>query len=46
MKRVQFGWLVLLLAALPIILDGLRDRGLNPVRLDTLLGVRGYLETC
>ncbi len=35
-----------LLTALPIILDGLRDRGLNPVRLDTLLGVRGYLETC
>jgi peptidoglycan/xylan/chitin deacetylase (PgdA/CDA1 family) len=35
-----------LLTALPIILDGLRERGLNPVRLDTLLGVRGYLENC
>ncbi len=34
------------LEALPLILDGLRERGLKPVRLDELLGVPGYLETC
>jgi peptidoglycan/xylan/chitin deacetylase (PgdA/CDA1 family) len=34
------------LKALPIILDGLRERGLRPVTLDKLLGVSGYLETC
>jgi peptidoglycan/xylan/chitin deacetylase (PgdA/CDA1 family) len=35
-----------LLKALPIILDGLRDRGLKPVTLDELLGVPGYLDAC
>ena len=33
-------------AALPLILDGLRARGLHPVTLDRLLGVPGYLQTC
>ena len=33
-------------AALPLILDGLRARGLRPVTLDRLLGVPGYLQTC
>jgi len=35
-----------LIAALPIILDGLKARGLQPVRLDELLGVPGYLDHC
>jgi peptidoglycan/xylan/chitin deacetylase (PgdA/CDA1 family) len=35
-----------ILTALPIILDGLRERSLKPVTLDKLLGVRGYLENC
>lgn len=35
-----------LLAALPLILDGLAARGLQPVTLDRLLGTPGYLETC
>jgi peptidoglycan/xylan/chitin deacetylase (PgdA/CDA1 family) len=35
-----------ILQALPIILDGLRERGLTPVRLDELLGKPGYLESC
>ena len=30
------------IAALPVIIDGLRARGLNPVRLDELLDVKGY----
>jgi peptidoglycan/xylan/chitin deacetylase (PgdA/CDA1 family) len=34
------------LQALPIILDGLRERGLEPVTLDKLLGVPAYLESC
>ncbi len=34
------------LRALPLILDGLRERGLKPVTLDKLLGVPGYLESC
>ena len=29
-----------------IILDGLRAKGLRPVRLDQLLGMPGYLPTC
>ena len=33
-------------AALPAILEGLRARGLTPVRLDTLLGTTGYLKRC
>ena len=33
-------------AALPLILDGLRARGLRPVTLDRLLGVPGYLPDC
>ncbi len=33
-------------AALPAILEGLRARGLAPVRLDTLLGTTGYLRKC
>ncbi|HYM16388.1 MAG TPA: polysaccharide deacetylase family protein [Dehalococcoidia bacterium] len=33
-------------AALPIILDGLRARGLQPVTLDRLLGTPGYLPSC
>ena len=32
--------------ALPLILDGLKAKGLNPVRLDELLGLPGYLEDC
>ena len=35
-----------LVRALPIILDGLDRRGLKPVRLDTLLGDRGYGDHC
>ena len=35
-----------ILQALPLILDGLRERGLNPVTLDKLLGVPGYLPSC
>jgi peptidoglycan/xylan/chitin deacetylase (PgdA/CDA1 family) len=33
-------------AALPRIIDGLRARGLEPVRLDVLLGEDGYLPSC
>ena len=32
-----------LLTALPLILDGLQERGLQPVRLDQLLGKPGYV---
>jgi peptidoglycan/xylan/chitin deacetylase (PgdA/CDA1 family) len=32
-----------LLTALPLIIDGLRRRGLEPVRLDQLLGRPGYV---
>jgi peptidoglycan/xylan/chitin deacetylase (PgdA/CDA1 family) len=32
--------------ALPMILDGLRARGLHPVTLDRLLGTRPYVATC
>lgn len=32
--------------ALPMVLDGLRARGLDPVRLDVLLGRPGYLPRC
>jgi peptidoglycan/xylan/chitin deacetylase (PgdA/CDA1 family) len=32
-----------LLTALPLILDGLKERGLQPVRLDELLGKPGYV---
>ena len=35
-----------LLAALPTILAGLRDRGLQGVTVDRLLGAPGYLEAC
>ena len=35
-----------ILAALPQILDGLRQRGLEPVTLDKLLGKPGYLSSC
>lgn len=35
-----------LLEALPLILDGLRAKGLQPVRLDELLGQPGYLSGC
>ena len=35
-----------LIAALPIILDGLKAKGLQPVRLDELLGLPGYLDHC
>lgn len=35
-----------LVRALPIILDGLDRRGLEPVRLDKLLGDRGYGDHC
>jgi peptidoglycan/xylan/chitin deacetylase (PgdA/CDA1 family) len=31
-----------LVRALPIIIDGLRARGLTPVRLDRLLGTAAY----
>jgi peptidoglycan/xylan/chitin deacetylase (PgdA/CDA1 family) len=33
-------------AALPAILEGLKARGLTPVRLDTLLGTTGYVRRC
>ncbi|TAJ19773.1 MAG: polysaccharide deacetylase family protein [Dehalococcoidia bacterium] len=33
-------------AALPAILEGLKARGLTPVRLDTLLGMAGYQKDC
>jgi peptidoglycan/xylan/chitin deacetylase (PgdA/CDA1 family) len=35
-----------MLQALPLILEGLRARGLQPVRLDELLGKPGYLDHC
>jgi peptidoglycan/xylan/chitin deacetylase (PgdA/CDA1 family) len=35
-----------LVEALPMILDGLQAKGLQPVRLDELLGRPGYLEHC
>lgn len=35
-----------LVEALPLILDGLRARGLQPVTLDKLLGLPGYLPDC
>jgi peptidoglycan/xylan/chitin deacetylase (PgdA/CDA1 family) len=35
-----------LVAAMPLILDGLKAKGLQPVRLDVLLGKRGYLTGC
>jgi peptidoglycan/xylan/chitin deacetylase (PgdA/CDA1 family) len=35
-----------ILDALPRILDGLRARGLKPVRLDELLGLPGYVDSC
>lgn len=35
-----------LLEALPIILEGLGAKGLQPVRLDELLGKPGYLDHC
>lgn len=35
-----------ILQALPLILDGLRARGLKPVTLDKLLGVPGYVGVC
>lgn len=35
-----------ILDALPRILDGLRARGLRPVRLDELLGRPGYVDAC
>lgn len=35
-----------IIEALPLILDGLRQRRLKPVTLDKLLGVPGYLEGC
>ncbi len=35
-----------LIAALPTILDGLRSKGLQPVRLDELLGIAGYGDHC
>jgi peptidoglycan/xylan/chitin deacetylase (PgdA/CDA1 family) len=34
-----------LVKALPLILEGLRDKGLSPVRLDRLLGTGGY-QSC
>ena len=43
--RVDVDRLVLV-RALPAILDGLRQRGLQPVRLDVLLGRPGYLPHC
>jgi hypothetical protein len=33
-------------AALPLILDGLAAKGLQPVRLDELLARPGYLDRC
>ena len=35
-----------LVKALPMILDGLKAKGLKPVRLDELLGRPGYLDHC
>jgi peptidoglycan/xylan/chitin deacetylase (PgdA/CDA1 family) len=35
-----------ILTALPLILDGLRARGLQPVRLDQLLGKPGWAGSC
>ena len=35
-----------ILEALPLILDGLEERGLDPVRLDEMLGGPAYLEDC
>src|SRR5207249_304044 len=35
-----------LVQALPMILDGLAQRHLEPVRLDQLVGGPGYLSTC
>jgi peptidoglycan/xylan/chitin deacetylase (PgdA/CDA1 family) len=35
-----------LVKAMPGILEGLRARGLQPVRLDRLLDVPGYLDHC
>ena len=35
-----------LLKALPLILSGLRARGLQVVRLDSLLGKPGYVRRC
>ena len=35
-----------LVEALPLILDGLKAKGLQPVRLDELLGRPGYLDHC
>jgi peptidoglycan/xylan/chitin deacetylase (PgdA/CDA1 family) len=35
-----------LIDALPLILDGLKAKGLQPVRLDELLGRPGYLDHC
>ena len=32
--------------ALPLILDGLKAKGLTPVRLDELLGQPAYLDDC
>jgi peptidoglycan/xylan/chitin deacetylase (PgdA/CDA1 family) len=35
-----------LVRALPLILAGLQRKGLEPVRLDELLGGRAYLPSC
>ncbi len=35
-----------LVRALPLILAGLQRKGLEPVRLDQLLGGRAYLPSC
>jgi peptidoglycan-N-acetylglucosamine deacetylase len=35
-----------LVRAMPLILDGLQAKGLQPVRLDVLLGKKGYLANC
>jgi hypothetical protein len=35
-----------LVQAMPLILDGLRARGLQVVRLDRLLGISGYRNHC
>ena len=35
-----------LIDALPLILDGLQERGLSPVTVAELLGVPGYLDEC
>jgi peptidoglycan/xylan/chitin deacetylase (PgdA/CDA1 family) len=32
--------------ALPLIIEGLQKRGLDPVTLDKLLGTKPYLERC